>query len=627
MDNTSKRPVVWAGKSSHVELRRLDWAKTLSEKTLTAITDACEWVELDSGEVIIGLDSEVTHVHFLITGRLQGTLYDLLGKEIQQDAFFRGSVVGLFSLGLSDRSHIQVQATEPSTAIRLTLSHLLRLTARYPDFQLTMFRLAATIFKRYLTVDRSRPKPSVVGIVHQTEASRPLTARLAHRLQALGESPCIAGDDKGWMLNGSIPFKLLDAGSRELRQEILRDWAAHRRLIVDVRVNQPSEVMARFLSYVDIVLWCIRPQDVGAAIAQLQALVKGAPGWRQKIRIVWLLDNNNPVAPYVAEFSELAERDFKLTFEPPGANQGTLLQHGLDRIVHHLRGVQIGLALGGGAARGMAHLGVLKALEQQGIYIDMLAGTSAGAMTGTLYALGFDPEYLARCFTSDLQPSWLFRRLPSGGYWYLLYKYRRHQFDPMLRKYLGQARMEQLAIPAFTVSVDLVEGKTLVSDTGDATISVLESINLPPLALPMMGSSQAFVDGGLLNNIPADVLVAKGCNFVIASTVTAKLEKDFAGLRSDGHSLGRRAASSIQVIMRQNMIQHHKMNAVGIQPADFVIAPDVTSFDISEFTRAGEMARIGEATTNAVIAKLHRMLGKLDPKLFERWARDQLQAA
>ncbi len=139
----------------------------------------------------------------------------------------------------------------------------------------------------------------------------------------------------------------------------------------------------RFLSYVDIALWCVRPQDAQAAVHLLQELEKGIPKWRDKIRIVWLLDANAPFAPYVPELYELAERDFKLTFDAPGPNQGSLLQHGFERIVHHLRGIQIGLALGGGAARGMAHLGVLKALEQHGIYIDMLAGTSAGALTGS----------------------------------------------------------------------------------------------------------------------------------------------------------------------------------------------------------------------------------------------------
>jgi hypothetical protein len=68
--------------------------------------------------------------------------------------------------------------------------------------------------------------------------------------------------------------------------------------------------------------------------------------------------------------------------------------------------------------------------------------------------------------------------------------------------------------------------------------------------------------------------------------------------------------------MRQNMIQGHRMNAVGVEPADFVIAPDVTSFDISEFTRADEMAVIGERTTSETVHKLKAMLSKLDPKLF-----------
>ena len=373
----------------------------------------------------------------------------------------------------------------------------------------------------------------------------------------------------------------------------------------------------RFLSYVDTVLWCARPQDAPEAVHLLKALEERVPGWRDKIRIVWLLDSKAPIVPFVPELHELAKRDFKLTLDAPGPNQSSVLRHGFERIVHHLRGIQIGLALGGGAARGLAHLGVFKALEQHGIFVDMLAGTSAGAMTGTLYAAGFDPDFITQTFKAELMPSWFFRQIPGGGYWYLVFKYRRNQFESMLRKYLDHLKLEQLALPMSTVSVDLVEGEPLVLEAGDATTRVLESINLPPLSLPLIGTGQALVDGGLLNNIPADVLVAKGCNFVIASTVTAKLEKDFVGIRSEKR--GRRPRFSVlQVMMRQYMIQGHKMNHVGIQPADFVIAPDVTSFDISEFTRADEMAVIGEATTNSTVRELRNMLNKLDPNLFQR---------
>jgi predicted acylesterase/phospholipase RssA len=156
----------------------------------------------------------------------------------------------------------------------------------------------------------------------------------------------------------------------------------------------------------------------------------------------------------------------------------------------------------------------------------------------------------------------------------------------------------------------------LVRDTGDATHNVVESINLPPLSLPIVQLEQAVVDGGLLNNVPANALVAKGCNFVIASTVTAQLEKDFMGIRSKKSRGVSRFIATIQVIMRQHMIQSYSMNAVGVEPADFVIAPDVTSFDLSEFTRADEMAVIGERTTNESVQQLKGMLSKLDPKLF-----------
>jgi predicted acylesterase/phospholipase RssA len=323
-----------------------------------------------------------------------------------------------------------------------------------------------------------------------------------------------------------------------------------------------------------------------------------------------------PAPPYSEELFELAVRDFKTCSGDLKPTQGKLLERGIERIVHYLRGVQIGLALGGGAARGMAHLGVLKSLEQHGIFVDMLAGTSAGAMVGGIYASGLDPEYSIRCFKQDLLPPWFLRRLPAGGYWYLLYKYRWRKFGPMLRKYMDDLRMEQLIIPVMMLSVDLVEGVPLVRNRGDATNGILESINLAPLSLPIVRSEEAVVDGGLLNNVPANALVEKGCNFVIASTVTAELEKDFMNIRSKKSRGAGGFISTVQVMLRQNMIQSYRMNAVGVQPADFVISPNVTSFDLSEFTRADEMAVVGESTTTESVHKLKQMLSKLDPKLF-----------
>jgi predicted acylesterase/phospholipase RssA/CRP-like cAMP-binding protein len=603
-----------------IELQHLDWARPLPEDVVQDIASSASLMEFQAGQTVIELDSEIKSVYFVVAGRLEGALFDRIGKAIYRDTFQRGAVVGLFSVVLPDRSHLRVEALEPTTVIHLALDALLCLAAKHRAFQLTMFRIAANIVKHLVMVDRELPKPPAVGVVHHSDASRPLTVELARRLRQCGESPCVVGDDERWKPEHGIPHRLLfengvSIGPERIK-ELLKEWTSYNRLFIDFQLHHSPDDLDRMVGYADVILWCVQPRDVADALQALKAVERSVPRLREKVCLVWMLSHDAPAPPYVPELSALAVRDFKTYPGQLKPNQGNLLRQGVERIVRHLRGVQIGLALGGGAARGMAHLGVLKSLEQHGIYVDMLAGTSAGAMVGAIYASGMAPEYSIRCFKRDLLPPWFFRQLPGGGYWYLLYKYRWRRFDPMLRKYLDKLRMEQLVIPVTTIAVDLVDGVPLVRDTGDATNNVLESINLPPLSLPIVQLEQAVVDGGLLNNVPANALVAKGCNFVIASTVTAKLEKDFMGIRSRRSRGVGRFISTLQVIMRQNMIQSYNMNAVGVEPADFVIEPDVTSFDITEFTRASEMAKIGEKTTDASVGELKAMLAKLDSKLF-----------
>ena len=265
----------------------------------------------------------------------------------------------------------------------------------------------------------------------------------------------------------------------------------------------------------------------------------------------------------------------------------------------------------------MSHLGVLKALERSGIVVDMIAGTSAGAMTGIMYSAGLDPDYNADPFATDLRPSWIFRHLPQGNYWHLLYKYRRGQFDPMLRKYLHDWRLEQLAVPCLSVTVDLVSGNSVVRERGDAVHAILESINLPVLSVPIVRNGQALIDGGLVNNIPADVLVSMGCNFVIAVSVTAKLETRFCDITPEKPTLSRNKPGIVPTILRSLLVQNHNLNAFGVQPADVVIEPDVTGIDPSEFMRAKELAAIGEAAALEQVPKIRRLLNRLDPQLFK----------
>ena len=206
--------------------------------------------------------------------------------------------------------------------------------------------------------------------------------------------------------------------------------------------------------------------------------------------------------------------------------------------------------------------------------------------------------------------------MPAGNYWYLVYKYRRGHFDKMLRKYMLDRRLEQLPLPIHTVTVDLIQGNAVVRSEGDAVHAIVESINLPGLSTPICRDGRTLVDGGIINNVPADVLVSKGCNFVIAASVTAKMEHEFASNHPDTPTAKMKSPWTIQTILRSYLVQSSNMHSVGAQPADAVIEPDVTQFDLAEFTRTDELAAVGEKTALEAAPEIRQLLAKMDDKLY-----------
>jgi predicted acylesterase/phospholipase RssA len=512
---------------------------------------------------------------------------------------------------------VNCTAEDPSVLLRFDYAKSLELTKKYDAYRTNFVRLVSASVKQALFNEKTATRPRLIAFLHQSDTTRVVSRKILQRLVDLGESPYVF-TDRSLDIAG-ISGRHVFTANQEFSAEEMRRETAERlqqgRVVFDAEAGTDPDRASRALMACEQVFWCVTPSNWKDSLNRLQSLVARAPAWRDKISIVWLLQAAE-VAPVASELREKAKRDFKVFFGGADPNQGTAVVSGFDRLVQFIRGVQIGVALGGGAARGMAHLGVLKALQESGITVDRIAGTSAGAMTGTLCASGLDPSYLVTCFMTDLRPSWLFRCLPGGDQWNLLYKYRRGQFDPMLRKYLGDTQIEQLPIPMHAITVDLISGKALVRESGDAVHGIVESINVPVLSTPINRHGQALVDGGLINNVPADVLTTKGCNFVVAVSVTAKMEHEFASNRPDTPSDQMRPASTIQTLLRSYLVQSHSVNAIGVQPADFVIEPDVCRFDLSEFSRTDELAAIGEQATLGAIPQIRKLLNHLDSELY-----------
>ncbi|MCE9562820.1 MAG: patatin-like phospholipase family protein [Planctomycetes bacterium] len=597
-----------------------EYFRGISDLAFQDVARIAKVVSLPVGEIVHQPDQPVTSIRFVLRGRLKGVKVDSHGRETLFRMIERGDQFGMMIGALQEQVPLRIFTLEPTTLIEIDYEQAMELTLKHQDLRLQWLKSFAGTLQQHFFGKSTKRAPMMLGLIHESPASRLVGRRLIERLRELGENIAVFSDSDELRNLPDVRLRSLQVDGRPLELAEIRqqasDWQDANRIIFDIHTQLHPERVEQLMQLVDRAVYFVPASESDSAIRRLQQLDVPGRGWRDKLSIAWLLEKDRIVAPAVANLQDFVSRDFKISDTPPQSPWGRSLSSGLERLVHDLRGVRIGVALGGGAARGMSHLGVLKALEENGIVVDMIAGTSAGALTGIVYATGLEGDYSADRFSTDLTPSWIFRRLPRGDYWFLLYQYRRNHFDRMLRKYLNDWKLEQLAIPCLSVTVDLVSGQSVVRERGDAVHAILESINLPVLSVPICRNGQALVDGGLVNNIPADVLASKGCNFVIAVSVTAKMEKRFCDMIHGSPTQPRKKPSVLQTLLRCLLVQDHSLNAIGVQPADVVIEPDVTGFDLSAFMRAKELAAIGEQTTLKQIPKIKQLLTRLDPQLF-----------
>jgi predicted acylesterase/phospholipase RssA/CRP-like cAMP-binding protein len=608
-----------------------EYFQDVSEASLREVAARSQVTRYETGDIVHEPDAILTTVGFVLRGRLKAVRINLSGEESLFRMIERGQQYGMMLGALSEPVPIRLIALEPTTVLSLDYERAMELTILHEDLRRHWLKTYARGLRTLFLGASPKQAPTMLALFYDSSATCRTAERLIKRLSEVGENLAVFSDADGSQGLEGVRRRSLEVDGRELSIEEIRrqatEWRDANRIVFLVSADLKPERGARLMEVVDRAILFAQATASDDAVRRLESLEAPTRSWRDKVSVAWLLESGVPLSPIVPRVSEVANREFKIYDAAHQAPWGRSLAGGLERLVHDLRGIRIGVALGGGAARGMSHIGVLKALEESGIVVDMIAGTSAGAMTGIVYSSGLDPAYLANRFATDLCPSWLFRRMPRGRHWYLLYKYRRGHFDPMLRRYLHDWRLEQLAIPCLSVTVDLVGGKSVVRERGDAVHAILESINLPVLSAPIIRNGEALIDGGLVNNIPADVLVSMGCNFVIAVSVTAKIETTFCNISPENPTRPASKPSVVSTLLRSLLVQNHNLNSIGVQPADVVIEPDVTSFDMTEFMRAKELCAVGEAAAREQIPKIQRLLSRLDPLLFRPPAESRSKSA
>jgi len=276
------------------------------------------------------------------------------------------------------------------------------------------------------------------------------------------------------------------------------------------------------------------------------------------------------------------------------------------------RSYKVGLALSGGGARGLAHIGVLKVLEQERIPVDCLAGTSMGGVIAAGYAAGLSPDFME----AEAMRMGSLRRLlaladvslPRRGL------FEGQRVREYLTKHLGDRTFDDLQVPLTLVAVDLNTGREVFLSQGRVTDAVRATIALPGVFTPVERNGETLVDGGLLDNLPADAVRHMGADIVIAVDVTMEEGIAFSliealhqrryipnGLVDTIEVLYRAVGVMMAEANRRRLIEAHP--EVIIWPA---IPPGVTT--LTGFPRAAEVIAAGEQAAQEALPCIRQVM-------------------
>ncbi|MFP4375204.1 MAG: patatin-like phospholipase family protein [Spirochaetaceae bacterium] len=266
------------------------------------------------------------------------------------------------------------------------------------------------------------------------------------------------------------------------------------------------------------------------------------------------------------------------------------MKTGIDRIVstikHGIGEKKVGLALGGGAARGIAHVGVLKVLEAHGVDIDYVAGTSAGSLIGALYCSGYTwqqiRDIVADVNWGDLVQPALFS---SKGL------VNPSKLEKLLDKLISKKTFEELSIPLNVVAVDLLTGELYIFREGSVARAVRASSSIPGMFSPLEWNGMVLIDGGVKNNVPADIVKDMGADIVIAVDVNAN------AIKPEGPE------NVFDVMMYSMRIMLDDEERIE-KYADFLIRPDLEGYSYYNLRNAEALIDLGEAAAREQIGRI-----------------------
>ncbi|MGI9437368.1 MAG: patatin-like phospholipase family protein [Geminicoccaceae bacterium] len=470
--------------------QRLSLFQDLNRKTLKELSEELTWFSLPAGEPLFFQGAAGDALFVLVSGMLSVAIDDRRGQPKRIGYIHAGETVGELALISGEPRSATVTALRDSTLFGLDHAAFERLIERHPHTSSQLLRMVATRQLRQTGRSALNRHAGTVALISLDPAlsSEDMARRLAERLDTL-DPP--SGD--------ILPTKVLGADTIEIAEDRLHELETiHSRLIY----------CAQLFDYQGMVdpAWarrCHRQADHVFALAKPTTrlpsrIVKELIKRRKEPRPHDLVLFQPPDAkvPYVPHASVLdLSADLRINLRGDGDAE-------MDQLARHVTGKANGLVLAGGGARGYSHIGVIRALMEAGMPIDLVGGSSIGSIIACGLALGWSWEDIY-----DNMKEAFFLDNPVNDYTFPFVALTRgDKVTVRLKQYFGELSFDQTWQPFYCVSSNLTKGDVERHVDGKLWRALRASIAIPGILPPMIEHGHVLVDGGVMNNLPTDVM-------------------------------------------------------------------------------------------------------------------------
>jgi NTE family protein len=596
--------------SAHAALAACELFAALDESAIAQIVPRMERTALLGGQVLFR-EGDVGDCLYVVTyGRLRATKHHN-GAETLLGEVGSGETVGEMALLTGEPRSATVRAARDSELYRLSADAFTALIDQHP--RVTM-QLARRIVTRYAKVIRTRGPalaPSTIALIPagpDVPVAR-FSERLGHALERAGTT---------FQANSGIVDAALGAGASQLPLDDphahqvlawLTGQEARSRFMLYVADPQLNDWTRRSVRQADRILVVANgDESPGPSLALVQELLTaGGAAPVARIELVLLHRARKPVYSGTSQW---------LAMKPAASLHHHVAidsAEDVDRVARFLTGRTVGVVLGGGGARGFAHIGALRAIAEAGLPVDAVGGASMGAYIAAQCALGWDPDRM-RDYNRAI---WL-RHKPMKDYTLPVVSLLSGRgFREVARDFCGDVCIEDLALPFYCVSSNLSRAQVNVHRRGPLCAGILPSISVPGLLPPVPYAGDLLVDGAILDNVPVDVMQQIGAATIIASDVSPAVDlvtdpdanapasawQMVSKLRRGASNGPRTAYTIVDVLMRVSMLSSTIAAQTTKQQATVYLNLPVAPFTVVDWTRVEQLIDAGYTYARDALAK------------------------